>query len=121
MTTDREDRRLLAVHGTRPIRLSPGAILATAKKDIERRSRNKTVAANDLAGGPYERYAFFSDHVRGAKTAGDVLRKALKAAESPAFADRLKRRGDPNAFYLCDPDTLRAALGVADVVEPRVA
>lgn len=121
--TDRDDRRQLAEHGTRPVTLPPSALLRTAAKDIKRRAHNKAVliAEDGRRTDAYKRYAFFADHVRTAKTPEDVIRKALKAVESPAFLEKMKRRGDPNVWYLYDVAALRGALEGRDVVEQSVA
>jgi hypothetical protein len=98
----KQDREMLAEHGTKLMELKPSSVLQTAVADLARRGRN--AERGEAMEGGYEQYAFHRRHVRRARDPGDLLRRA---AEEPGL-------GQASAKYTTrllysDPTLLRAA------------
>ena len=93
----RVDRLTLLHHGTQPCRLSPSAIVQTAKSDLRHREANRELrrlrkngmASRDV--GTLYRYAFHSSHLKDSHSVADVLRKAIKGHAKGVGASEVGR------------------------------
>jgi hypothetical protein len=70
----KQDRNMLAEHGTELMVLKPSSVLATALEDLKRRDRN---AHDSGAPDKYEHYAFHRKHVKKAVDARDLIARAV--------------------------------------------
>lgn len=103
----KQDRSMLAEHGTQLMQLKPGSIVHTAYADLARRARNSE-RGEALEGG-YERYAFHRKHVRRAIDARDLISRALAEIGLGQASSKLDTR-----LIYADAQLLRAAFEVAD-------
>lgn len=75
----KQDRRLLAEHGTELMVLKPTILVQAAQADLKRKQRNadRGERRSQFQGEGYEPYAFHRAHVRKAIDARDLIAKAL--------------------------------------------
>lgn len=113
--TPQEERLMLLRRGTQAFDLPASALVGTAERDLRRQKRNAEIRAARRS-NPFswarqatvERYAFLSEHLRGCKTAADVLKKALDGIEHGAAS-----RTWAWALLYRDEERLEAALRLA--------
>jgi len=107
---------MMDVHGTKLMELKPSSILAAAEKDLQRRVDNLQLCkvSVDNSGYPFQfqRFAFLAPHVRAAKSAADLLRRALRDAEDGGRGILSHKR--MTRLIYGQPDLLRAALELAN-------
>lgn len=75
----KQDRDLLAHHGTKLVDLKPQNIVQAAEADMKRRARNAEEATSYAP--RYERYAFHRLHVIKAIDAHDLIIRAVQDQE----------------------------------------